>query len=487
MSDYSKRAEELMRGLKAVGFEDSDEAVPGGGGKNLANNFHDDADSYLRERNSCLDRLLELVKDDSVSNGNTADSWKSLCKDQAENAERYFNRDLDFLSIFETPSAATALADLRKSALNDEKKFFTSLAEVNSAWVRDRLVKNREDLSQYTENLSQIWDALVRTTEDAEAEQQKSYNDVLELTRAATRKIAEEDPVFREKAGKVFGWALSKGGANNIGDFLETILGLPDGSGGLITRLAEMLGAKMEEWVAWNKYLQERMQSYLDLLKVQEGAILPALKGARDQVYSYWNENGTKTSRVWIDRARESLDSWENGLITDGQKSDGHEFSKSIYDAIQTQWKDVESIGKSFEEKWEGVFLGPLKASVQDKLSDAIAWKESASALLSVGVIELAEAYFKDVDEIYSSLLEEPLRKLQEDADRLLEGRQGEKSVAAMQALSDVRSRVTSELADRFKAYVEVIKESYKPLEPGNVERLFDRSEFAESLKNQSP
>jgi len=243
----------------------------------------------------------------------------------------------------------------------------------------------------------------------------------------------------------------------------------------------------MEEWVAWNKYLQERMQSYLDLLKVQEGVILPALKGARDQVYSYWNENGTKTSRVWIDLTRESLDSWENGLITDGQKSDGHEFSKSIYDAIQTQWKDVESIGKSFEEKWEGVFLGPLKASVQDKLSDAIAWKESASALLSVGVIELAEAYFKDVDEIYSSLLEEPLRKLQEDADRLLEGRQGEKSVAAMQALSDVRSRVTSELADRFKAYVEVIKESYKPLEPGNVERLFDRSEFAESLKNQSP
>jgi hypothetical protein len=474
----------VMYGLDAVGFADSDEAESGGGGKNLEHNFLDDADSYVRERNSCLERLLELVKDDSASNGNTADSWKSLCEDQAQNAERYFNRDLDFLSNFETPSAATKLADLRKSALNDEKKFFTSLAAVNSAWVRDRLVKNREDLSQYTENLSQIWDALVRATEDAEAQQQKVYDDVLQLAREA---IAEEDPLFREKAGKVFGWVLSKGGSNSIGDFLETILGLPDGTGGLINVLAEMLGAKMEEWVAWNKYLQERMRSYLDLLRVQEGAILPALKGARDQVYSYWNENGTKTSRVWTDRARESLDSWENGLVTDGQKSDGHEFSKSIYDAIQSQWRDVESIGKSFEEKWQGVFLGTLKATVQDKLSDAIAWKESASALLSVGVIELAEAYFKDVDEIYSSLLEEPLRQLQEVADRLLEGREGEKSLAAMQALSDVRSRVTSELAVRFKAYVEVIKESYKPLEPDAVQRLFDRTEFADSLKNQSP
>ncbi len=96
MSDYGKRAEELLRQFDAIGVPlDPLEDLPAGGGMSFSNNYRDDIYSYMRERQPCMDRLVDLVKDDSAGNSSNADAWKNACEDQAQNAERYFQRDLD--------------------------------------------------------------------------------------------------------------------------------------------------------------------------------------------------------------------------------------------------------------------------------------------------------------------------------------------------------------------------------------------------------
>ncbi len=91
----------------------------------FCNNYRDDIYSYMRERQICMDRLVDLVKDDSAGNSTNAEGWKNACEDQAQNAERYFQRDLGYLSQFKrNASPVGAVVDQRERALNDEKAFF---------------------------------------------------------------------------------------------------------------------------------------------------------------------------------------------------------------------------------------------------------------------------------------------------------------------------------------------------------------------------
>ncbi len=428
---------------------------------------------YMQSRNPCLNALLELIKDDNAGNRQNAPRWTSLCASMDRVPEDCFIAEIRILSAMVGVSPAT-LGEQAGRIIQTEKQFFSTLANVNVAAVRDYLVANAQDLQTYTDGLSRAWEEIKQQSEEAHQDERDSYKEILELVNEGALRLAEDKNSLREKAAEIASRVFEATG--RVASIIEYILNLPEGTGDLIEKIMEFLKDRTEAWSKWNQYLAERYDKYRSLVDREKGGALPIFKECRQQVYDYWNEKGTKASRVWPNTARSSIDNWRSSCPTTGQRDDADRFSADVYKAIDEQWKKVEAVGKTFEEKWNGVFQGPLTPTTQDKLTDSIAWKQNANSLIAVGVVELAQAFLKDSDDVYGASLTEPIRQLQEAAEKLPD--EVEHKGEAVQAVIALRDKIRSEVADRLKSLQEQIDKAAKQLDRNTVEKLFDRSDI---------
>ncbi len=223
-----------------------------------------------------------------------------------------------------------------------------------------------------------------------------------------------------------------------------------------------------------NPLIQERVANYRNLVQAEKGGLLRIFKERRQQVYEYWNKNGSDTSRVWLDRSRSSLDDWLSACPTSGQKEDAKRFCVEAYSLVEKHWKRVEEVGKAFEDKWSGVFYGALRPTTEDKLIDSVAWGRNAQSLNDLKIPELREAFVKSLEDVYEVSFSQPLSKLQAFVDSLPD----EQKAQASQAVATIRQKIESDVRDRIKTLQKQIGDSLAWFQSSSIEQTFDRSEL---------
>jgi len=471
MSDYTYRAEELLDESTRI-----DPPLPA----EYLSAYRDTVGNYMRQRNECLNALVELVADSEASHTDNASSWKSRCEAMGSQIESAFRSQLDLVSRVDGEHDLPALGGKAVKAVDEEKQFFARLTEANAARYRDYLVVNAKDLGEFTGQLREIWERIMSDVEGAHEEERKSYAEIVEISRKAIDKLAEADRTAKEKAektgAKILSWAntIAKlGGAAagaagiDISDLLQSTVELG----------TEWGSAWLGLWADTNPLLMARIANYRNLLASEKGGVLPVFKQCRQQVYEYWNEKGTKTSSVWPDQARSALDDWKSRCATSAQRDDADRFSADVYSKIKERWQCVKDVGEEFEKKWSGIFYGPLQATTQDKLTDATWWKESADGLANLQVLDIGTAFLRNCDEIYGASLAEPLEQLESAAENLPD----EQKDQMKEAVGKIKDQVQSEIAKRLAELHQRVGETMQWFRPDSIRETFDRSEM-ESL-----
>lgn len=430
--------------------------------------YREAAAQYGEARNRCLNELLQLVADDGAGSTNAA-RWTELCEATGKIPGYLFEEAIRILASIVGPNALTSSSQIVRAREN-EKDFFNSLGLVVAADARDYIVANLQELQRYTESLDKAWEQIISQVEETHKDEQESYKEILELVKEAARQMAEDKKTWKEKSAE-FASALA-GAIGKLGDIIEKAFDLQEGSGKIIEIAGEFLKERLEAWAKWNKYLKDKMERLLKSIEEEKGGALPIFKEMRDQVYKYWNEKGAKTSRVHLEAARSSLDSWKSSLPTSGQKDDAESFSADVFNLLSNHMNRVEEVAKDFEEKWNGIFLGPLQPTTQDKLTDAPRWKQDVESLVEVELADQAAEFLSNLEEIYGKSYTEPFSKLEEAVKDLPDENEHKKEV--LDAVADLREQIQSQIAERLPPLKEQIDNVRQQLAPGSIQKTLE-------------
>jgi hypothetical protein len=218
-----------------------------------------------------------------------------------------------------------------------------------------------------------------------------------------------------------------------------------------------------------------RISNYRDALARETGGVLPVFKSCREQVYTYWNEKGTRVSGVWPDQARSSLDDWKSHCATSAQGDDADRFSADAYCRINERWNCVKSISDDFERKWTGVFFGTLAPTTHDQLTDAPHWRENCQALIDLEIVQIGNEFLRSCDEIYAANLNEPLAQLKSAAYNQLAD---EPKAQVKEAIQQIEERIQTEIKDRIQVMNKRIGETLNWFAPDSIRQAFDRSDL---------
>jgi hypothetical protein len=338
------------------------------------------------------------------------------------------------------------------------------------------MVNNLQGMKDYTQTLDEKWRRITGEEDKLHAEEQKLYQEMLDTTKRITQELAEKEKTVKEQAGR--GAQLILKGAEKGADIIEYVLDLPDGSGDAIEKAAEALGDATEKWLESNAAIQGRAANYQALVQAEKGGILPLFKETRKQVEEYWEKNGVDKAKAMIDGGKSSLDSWLSGLPTSAQKDDAKRFYDAAYSALEARFKELESVAKDFESKWNGVFKGALAASTVDHLVESAPWRMNARTLAEIGTPALVDALIKNMDGYYELSFDESLDKLSQAVSQFPEERREE----AKRAVEAVRKAAESSIRDRIKALQQKIGESLNWFQPSALEKTFSRDELKDTL-----
>ena len=209
--------------------------------------------------------------------------------------------------------------------------------------------------------------------------------------------------------------------------------------------------------------------------------VLPLFKETRREVYEYWEKNKVDVARDWMTRFRESLESrWLGQLPTPGQQEDGKDFYKDAFERMEKHLKAVEAVAREFEEKWTGVFKGPLAPKTIDELVDSPVWNVNAQELIAIRTPEVVSEILENMDGYYEESFEQPLKSLESKIGDLPETARDE----ARRAIASARARVEEALRTRIKDLQRQVGESLRWFEPAEIQRALDRSELADDIKS---
>jgi len=427
--------------------------------------YREVAAQYIEARNNCLNALLPLVADDEPDHRNAA-RWVELCE-----ATSRLHRDL-FMGMVQITSSivganAQTWATYIGGIVHNETGFFDQLALVVAADARDHILGNMQEIQAYMQSLDKAWEQIISQVEETHKDEQESYKEILELVKETARQLAEDKKNWIEKSAVFGGWV--SGLISKVGDLIEFLLQLHEGTGKIIEMGGELAEKSLEYWTENNRYLRERMERLLKSIEAEKGGALPIFKEIRQQVYDYWNEKGAKTSRVHLETARSSLDSWKSSRLTSGSRDDAESFSADIFTLLSSHMDKVEKAAKDFEEKWNGIFLGSLHATTQDKLTDAEQWKQDVESLLEIEFSDKAADFLSSLDEIYGKNYTEPFGKLKDAVEDLPDENEHKKEV--LDAIADLREKIQSQIAERLPPLKEQIGMVQQQLSPGSPDQ----------------
>ena len=251
--------------------------------------------------------------------------------------------------------------------------------------------------------------------------------------------------------------------------------------GELAGEAARHLAAKNQAWLEGNQAFMGRIANYKALLQAEKGGVLPLFKETRREVYEYWEKNKVDVARDWMTRFRESLESrWLGQLPTPGQQEDGKDFYKDAFERMEKHLKAVEAVAREFEEKWTGVFKGPLAPKTIDELVDSPVWNVNAQELIAIRTPEVVSEILENMDGYYEESFEQPLKSLESKIGDLPETARDE----ARRAIASARARVEEALRTRIKDLQRQVGESLRWFEPAEIQRALDRSELADDRES---
>lgn len=465
MADFSRRPDELLKELEAIKPVLPDQAVK---------RFEEAIAKYKAWRREALEDLLEVLEEDD--DDESARSWIDLCSTMRADAPEFFEDALTNI-VLTTEAGATAYR-WQLTVMANEARFFEALGKVNAAQVRDYLVTNRHSLRDYTQTLDQKWRAIVDEGNKLQTEEKKLYDEMLAMTNRIVEEFKAMDRTYQEQVRYVGQFPLLA--VEKIGGTVADLAGLPDGVGEAAEKLAEWLREKNQAWLEGNRALQGRAANYRALVQAEKGGVLPLFKETRRQVYEYWDRNNTERARDWMNRFRQSLESeWVTACPTYGQQDDAKDFYKAALERVETHLKAVESIGKAFEEKWNGVFKGALAPKTIDELVDGTSWRVNAEALVSIRTPAVVTEVLNTMDGYYEESFERPLKRLIDKADDL----EGAPREEALKAIALARTRVEASVRERIRSFRNDVAATLRWFESDEVKKTLDRSELESNLE----
>ena len=465
MADFSKRPDELLKELEAIKSVLPEQAVK---------RFEGAIAKYKSWRLEALEDLLKVLEEDD--DDESVRSWIDLCSTMRADAPECFEEALTNI-VLSTEAGATGYR-WQLTVMANEAKFFEALGKVNAAQVRDFLVTNRESLRAYTETLDQKWRAIVDEGNKLQSEEKKLYDEMLAMTNRIVDEFKAMDRTYQEQVRYMGQFPLLA--AEKLGGTIADLAGLPDGVGEAAEKLAEWLRERNQAWLESNRALQGRAANYRALVQAEKGGVLPLFKETRRQVYEYWDRNNTERARDWMSRFRQSLESeWVSACPTGGQQDDARDFYKAALERVEKHLKAVESIGKEFEEKWNGVFKGALAPKTIDELVDATSWRVNAETLVSIRTPAVVTDVLNTMDGYYEESFERPLKSLIDKADDL----EGAPREEALQAIALARKRVEESVRERIRSFRNEVAGSLRWFESDEVKKTLDRSELESNLE----
>jgi hypothetical protein len=464
VADYPKRPDEMLKELDAIKSVLPEQAVK---------NFADAIARYRPWRRGALEELLRILEDDD--DDEQARTWTDRCERFRAEAPDHFENALNNIQL--PTEAAAAGYRWQLALMANEARFFETLGKVNAAQVRDYLCANRESLRTYTDALDQKWRAIVDEGNKLQADEKKVYDEMMATTRRIVDELTQADRTLKEKMGYAGTFPLLA--IEKLGGTAADLIGLPDGVGEAAEKAAEYAREKMQAWLEANRALQGRAANYRALLQAEKGGVLPLFRETRRQVYEYWEKNNPERARDWLNRFRQSLESeWVASCPTCGQQDDAKDFYKAGLERVEKHFKAVEEVAKRFEEKWTGVFKGPLAPRTIDELVDSQSWRVNAETLVSIRTPEVVNKLLDQLDGYYEESLEQPLGKLKDKADDLPEGARQQ----AVQAVDRAKKRVEESIRARLVQYRNEIGASLRWFESDEIRKTLDRSALEDDL-----
>jgi hypothetical protein len=464
MSDFSRRPEEMLRELEVLRPLLPEQAVK---------NLQDAIAKYKSWRSEALGELLEVLEEDD--DDESARRWIDQCSTLRAEAPEFFEDALNNIQL-ETEAAAAGYR-WQLTLMANESKFFEELGRVNAAQVRDYLASNRESLAAYTRTLDEKWRAIVENGNRLQSEEKKLYDEMLETTRRMVADFVIAERTAKEKMSYAATFPLLI--IEKLGGMAADLAGLPDGMGEAGEEAARIAREKLEAWLAANRALQGRMANYQALVKAESGGVLPLFKETRREVYEYWEKNKVEVARDWISKFRSSLESdWAARCPTSGQQEDARDFYKAALERVEKHLQAVESIARSFEDKWTGVFKGALAPKTIDELVDSQSWRVNAETLISIRTPEVITRILENLDGYYEESFTNPLAKLEDKARDLPDGAREE----TRKAVELARKRVVDSIHTRIKDMQKQVGDSLNWFEPDRIKQLLDRTELESDL-----
>ncbi|MEO8061929.1 MAG: hypothetical protein ABI821_04185 [Pseudomonadota bacterium] len=464
MADFSKRPDEMLKELEVVRSVLPEQALK---------NFQDAIAKYKSWRRDALEDLLEVLEEDD--DDESARSWVDLCNTMRADAPEFFEDALK--NIVLGTEAAAAGYRWQLTLMANEGKFFEELGKANAAQVRDYLVTNRESLRDYTQTLDQKWRTIVDEGNKLQSEEKKLYDEMLEMTKRIVEDFGATERTYYEQMRNLAQYPLIV--AEKLGGTIADLAGLPDGVGEIGEQIAEKLRDRNAAWLESNRALQGRAANYRSLVQAEKGGVLPLFKETRRQVYEYWDKNNVERARDWLKKFQSSLESeWVAHCPTYGQQDDARDFYRAALERVEKHLQAVETVGKEFEEKWNGVFKGALAAKTIDELVDNTPWRVNAETLVSIRTPAVVTELLKKMDGYYEESFEQPLAKLKDKAEDLT----GEMREEALRAIELARKRVEQSVRDRIKAFQAEIGASLRWFDPDEIKKTLDRSELEDGL-----
>jgi hypothetical protein len=468
MPDYTSRADELTKEIDAL-----QPRLP----EEVTKKMHQAVYDYLPLRKACLDELLEIASDQSSSNKETAGRWTGRCNTMRSSVIQPFENQLKSIT---PPEALVIVSEWQGKTVTNEDKFFSTLAGVNAASVRDYLVANQQSLKDYTQTLDEKWKKITGEEDTLHAEEQKAYKEMLELTNKVVKELSEKHKTAYEQIRKAEQEVVDILKVEKAADVIMSVLEIKlPGAGAVVKSVAQTVGLFNQVWLESNPAILGRMANYQSLVQAEKGGILPLFKETRKQVAEYWEKNGIDKAKNMVSGARSSLDSWLSSCPTSAQKDDAKRFYDAVYSAIEKHIQAVEASASEFEKKWNGVFKGALSATVVDDLVDSKEWSLNAKEFVEAGTFAVVNDLVKQMDGYYSSSFQDSLGRLKEMVSGLPEGSRA----GALEAVEALRKDIESSIRDRIVAIHQQIAGSLNWFQPSAIEKAFDRSELKRALE----
>jgi hypothetical protein len=467
MSDYTGRADELLTEIEGL----LQPVLP----EQAIRNIRDAIGVYMPRRRECLEDLLEILADESESTRETARAWTDRCNAMRAAVPGIFENVLRNI-VLPTEAAAVGYR-WHMTVVANEDRFFSTLAAVNAAQVRDYLVANRQSLKNYTDMLDQKWRTIVGEGNKLQSEEKKLYDEMVDMTKKIVSDFAAAERTVYEKSRQGGNYVLI--GAEKGADLIEWVLNLPDGTADAIGKAAEALREENERWLEGNQYIQGRMANYRALVQAEKGGVLPLFKETRRQVYEYWDRNNVERARDWIARAKRSLEDWLTACPTHAQQDDAKRFYDEAFKAVEKHLENVEAVASEFETRWNGVFKGALATTTIDELLDTASWRMNAETLVAIRTPALVDELVKKMDGYYEESFAAPLDKLKQQVDGLSD----EQKAEAVRAVELVRKSAEESVKARVKSLQQQVAASLNWFQPDAIQKSFDRTDLQGSLE----